>query len=37
MGDKVGAKASAEACIELAKEAKNDDYVRMSNELIKSL
>jgi len=37
MGDKVGAKASAEKCIAIATEAKNDDYVRQANELIKKL
>lgn len=37
MGDKVGAKASAEKCITIATEAKNDDYVRQAKELIKKL
>ena len=37
MGDKTTAKASAEKTIELAKEAKNDNYVRMATELIASL
>lgn len=37
MGDKVGAKASAEKCIAIATEAMNDDYVRQANELIKKL
>lgn len=37
LGDKAAAKASAEKTIELAKEAKNDNYVRMANELIASL
>lgn len=37
LGDKVGAKANAEKCIEVATEAKNDDYVRMAKELIKKL
>ncbi len=37
MGDKVGAKASAEKCIVLATEAKNDDYVRQAKDLIKKL
>jgi hypothetical protein len=37
LGDKVTAKASAEKTVELAKEAKNDDYVRMANELLASL
>jgi hypothetical protein len=36
-GDKVAAKASAEKCISLATTAKNDDYVKMANDLIKSL
>jgi tetratricopeptide (TPR) repeat protein len=35
MGDKAGAKASAQKTIEIATEAKNDDYVRMANDLIK--
>ncbi|MCW3087237.1 MAG: hypothetical protein JWQ78_623 [Sediminibacterium sp.] len=37
MGDKVAAKASAEKTILLATEAKNDDYVRQANDLIKKL
>lgn len=37
MGDKVGAKESANKCIELATAAKNDDYVRMANDLISKL
>lgn len=37
LGDKVGAKASAEKCITIATEAKNDDYVRMAKELIGKL
>lgn len=37
LGDKVSAKASAETCITLATEQKNTDYVRMANQLIKSL
>ena len=37
LGDKASAKASAEKCVELATEAKNDDYVRMATELIKGL
>lgn len=37
MGDKVGAKASAEKCIELATTAKNDEYVKLGTELIKKL
>ncbi|HQS54159.1 MAG: hypothetical protein B7Y15_08385 [Bacteroidetes bacterium 24-39-8] len=36
-GDKVAAKASAEKCISLATTAKNDDYVKMAKDLIKSL
>ena len=37
MNDKTGAKASAEKCIELATAAKNDDYIKQGNDLIKSL
>jgi hypothetical protein len=37
LGDKKGARESAEACIKLATEAKNDDYVRNGKELIASL
>ena len=37
LGDKKGARASAETCIKLAEAAKNADYVRSSNELIASL
>jgi hypothetical protein len=37
LGDKVSAKTSAETCITLATEQKNTDYVRMANQLIKSL
>jgi hypothetical protein len=36
-GDKAGAKATALQSIELAKEAKNDDYVALNNKLIASL
>ena len=36
-GDKVGAKASAEKSIALAKEGKNDDYVTLNLKLIQSL
>ncbi len=36
-GDKAGAKAAAQQSIELAKEAKNDDYVALNNKLIASL
>jgi hypothetical protein len=37
MGDKVAAKASAEKVIAVATEAKNDDYVKQANDLIKKL
>jgi tetratricopeptide (TPR) repeat protein len=37
MGDKAGAKASALKTIELAKEAKNADYVNFGNKLLKEL
>ena len=37
LGDKVSAKVSAEKCITLATEAKNDDYVRQAKELIRKL
>jgi hypothetical protein len=37
LGDKVSAKASAQKCVELATEAKNNDYVRMANDLMKGL
>jgi hypothetical protein len=37
MGDKVGAKASALKSLDLAKEAKNDDYIKMNKELLKKL
>lgn len=37
MGDKAGAKVSAEKTVELAREAKNEDYVTFGNELAKSL
>jgi hypothetical protein len=36
-GDKIAAKASAEKCIALATVAKNDDYVKQANDLIKKL
>lgn len=36
-GDKAGAKATALQSIELAKEAKNDDYVSLNNKLIAGL
>jgi tetratricopeptide (TPR) repeat protein len=37
LGDKTGAKASAEKCIQLATTAKNDDYVSQGKEFIKTL
>ncbi len=37
MGDKIGAKTSAEKCIALATTAKNDEYVKLGGELIKQL
>jgi hypothetical protein len=37
LGDKNGAKESANTCIKLATEAKNDDYVRSANEILKGL
>ena len=37
LGDKKGAKASAETCIKMAEAAKNADYVRSANEVIASL
>ena len=37
MGDKAGAKISAQKSLELAKEAKNDDYVKMNEGLLKKL
>ena len=37
LGDKKGAKTSAEACIKLAEAGKNADYVRSATELIASL
>ena len=37
LGDKKGAKASAETCIKLATEAKNQDYVRSAKALLESL
>lgn len=37
MGDKVGAMESAKKSLELAAEAKNDDYIKMNEELIKKL
>ena len=37
LGDKTGAKASAEKCIQLATTAKNDDYVKQGNDFLKEL
>ena len=37
MGDKAGAKTSAEKCIQLATAANNDDYVKQGNDFLKSL
>ncbi len=37
MGDKVAAKASAEKTVALATTAKNDDYIRMANDLLNKL
>jgi hypothetical protein len=37
MGDKGGAKAMAEKTIDLATKAKNDDYIKMANDLLKTL
>ncbi len=37
LGDKKGAKASAETCIKLATDAKNQDYVRSGKALLESL
>ncbi len=37
MGDKAGAKVSAQKTVELAKEGKNEDYVTFGNELLKNL
>ncbi len=37
MGDKTGAMASSQKSLELATEAKNDDYVKMNKDLQKSL
>ncbi len=36
-GDKTAAKASATKSLELSKEAKNDDYIKMNEELLKTL
>ncbi len=37
IGDKAGAKASALKSLELAKEAKNDDYIKMNEEILRKL
>lgn len=37
LGDKTAAKAAATKCIEYATKAKNDDYIKMANELIAGL
>ena len=37
LGDKKGARASAETCIKMAEAAKNADYVRSANDVIASL
>ncbi len=37
MGDKVAAKASANTSLELAKQAKNEDYIKMNQDLLKKL
>ena len=37
LNDKKGAKAAAEACKQLATEAKNMDYVRSADEVLKAL
>ncbi len=37
LGDKAAAKAAAAACKEYAEKAKNDDYVKMANELMAGL
>jgi Protein of unknown function (DUF2911) len=37
MGDKAGAKASAQKSLELAKDAKNEDYIKMNEELLRKL
>lgn len=37
LGDKAAAKAAATACKEYAEKAKNDDYVKMANELMAGL
>ena len=37
MGDKAGAKTASQKTIALATEAKNDDYIKMANDLMKKL
>ncbi|MGG9963008.1 DUF2911 domain-containing protein [Ferruginibacter sp. SUN106] len=37
MGDKAGAKVSAQKSLELAKDAKNEDYIKMNEELLRKL
>jgi tetratricopeptide (TPR) repeat protein len=37
MGDKAGAKAMAQKTVEMATAGKNDDYVKMANDLLKTL
>jgi len=37
LGDKTGAKASAEKCVQLATADKNDDYIRQGNDFLKTL
>jgi hypothetical protein len=37
LGDKTGAQASAQKCIQTATAAKNDDYVRQANDFLKTL
>ncbi|HSR39699.1 MAG TPA: DUF2911 domain-containing protein, partial [Phnomibacter sp.] len=37
LGDKAGAKAMAEKTIDLATKAKNDEYIKMASELLKTL
>lgn len=36
-GDKAGAKAAAQKTVELATKAQNDDYVKMANDMIKTM
>ena len=37
LGDKKGAKASAEICVKMAEAAKNADYVRSGKEILEKL